>query len=73
MPSKYCVLLAICSDDDLLPYAMTDDPDASVPTPPRYLRTLLQGMYVGREYETVAATGNFHEYELYTFESWAPP
>lgn len=31
------------SDDDLVPYAMDDDPDASRPNPPRYLRTLMQG------------------------------
>ena len=37
------VYVATCSDDDLLPYAMSEDPDASVPKPPRYLRTLLQG------------------------------
>ena len=32
------------SDDDLVPYAMDDDPDMSQPNPPRYLRTLMQGM-----------------------------
>lgn len=31
------------SDDDLVPYAMDDDPDASQPVAPRYLRTLMQG------------------------------
>ena len=31
------------SDDDLEPYAMDDDPDASDQAPPRYLRTLMQG------------------------------
>lgn len=34
------------SDDDLVPYAMDDDPDASECTPPRYLRTLMQGTYM---------------------------
>lgn len=32
------------SDDDLVPYAMDDDPDATEQAPPRYLRTLMQGM-----------------------------
>ena len=35
------------SDDDLIPYAMDDDPDASEVAAPRYLRTLMQGE--GRE------------------------
>ena len=34
------------SDDDLVPYALDDDPDSTQPNPPRYLRTLMQGMYV---------------------------
>ena len=34
------------SDDDLVPYAMDDDPDASLPTPPRYLRSLMQGVFI---------------------------
>jgi hypothetical protein len=31
------------SDDDLVPYAMDDDPDASQMAAPRYLRILMQG------------------------------
>ena len=42
--------IATCSDDDLLPYAMSEDPDASAPKPPRYLRTLLQGTANNRQH-----------------------
>ena len=52
------IYIAICSDDDLLPYAMSEDPDASVPKPPRYLRTLLQG--------TGQIIGNTEAYMLHT-------
>ncbi len=34
------------SDDDLEPYAMDDDPEVSEYAPPRYLRSLMQGMCV---------------------------
>ena len=37
-------LFFFLSDDNLVPYAMTDDPDSSVPHPPKYLRTLMQGL-----------------------------
>lgn len=35
------------SDDDLVPYPMDeeDDPDVSKPAPPRYIRSLMQGMH----------------------------
>ncbi len=33
------------SDDDLKPYALDDDPDSTLPAPPRYLRNLMQGEY----------------------------
>ena len=35
--------LVLFSDDDLVPFAMSNDPDSSVPEPPRYLRTLIKG------------------------------
>ena len=38
----HCVCVT-ASDDDLEPYAMSDDPDHTHPTPPRYLRDCLQG------------------------------
>ena len=43
-PPLHCCVAAVCSDDDLVPYTMDDDPDTSKVKPPRYLRTLLQGI-----------------------------
>lgn len=45
------------SDDDLVPYALDDDPDSTQPDPPRYLRTLMQGVWVMGLY--VGGWGNY--------------
>lgn len=42
-------------DDDLVPYSMADDPDSSLPQPPRYLRTLMQALLSNKEPQRIEA------------------
>ena len=48
------------SDDDLVPYAMDDDPDTSQVVAPRYLRTLMQGEGRRERGEGGGERTNFH-------------